>query len=127
MRAGDLREHKPLILGVAAAVLLLVAGVLMVRQVSTSDPVAELGSEVVVRFTDSGDVQTLNRGWFERQLMIQAGERQLTPETGLLNPKTGKFTGIPEDLEYWKQLVERVNTATAATRQRSGTSSGSSR
>lgn len=120
MNTRDLREHKPLILGVLAVVLLLIAGTLVLRQVATNDPAKELGSEITVRFADSGEVQTLNRGWFERQLMIQAGTRELTLESGLLNPKTGKLTGIPDDAAYWQQLVERVNAATKATRERSG-------
>jgi len=68
---------------------------------------ARLSEEVTVRFTDTDDEIKLRRGEFEKRLRQQP--EALSKTAGLINPKTGKPTGILVATREWEETVDRLN------------------
>jgi len=73
---------------------------------STYD-LARLSEKVTVRFTDTDDEIVLVRAEFEKQLRSTPGK--LSTSAGIINPKTGKPTGILVATRDWQEVVDRIN------------------
>ncbi|MFN9972478.1 MAG: hypothetical protein ACK58T_21570, partial [Phycisphaerae bacterium] len=74
---------------------------------SSTYDLGTLSQEVTVRFMDTGDEIKLSRGEFEKQLRMVSGN--LTKDTGIPNPKTGKPTGVLVATREWEETVDRIN------------------
>lgn len=73
---------------------------------SPYDP-ARMTENVTIRYMDTGDEVQMPRGRFEKELRNMG--RALKPDEGVINPKTGKPTGILVAASEWKETVERLN------------------
>lgn len=107
---GTIREMlaKPAVGWTIAGIAVLVAVFLFWRSSrSGSYDLNRLSEKVTVRFTDTDDEITLLRAEFEKQLRSTPG--QLSVDSGIINPKTGKPTGILVATEDWKEVVHRIN------------------
>lgn len=106
-----LRElfSKPAIGWIVAGFAILVAVYFLVaslRSNSTYD-LARLSETVTVRFTDTNDEIQLTRAEFEKQLRAMPGT--LSTASGIMNPKSGKPTGILVATREWAEVVSRLN------------------
>lgn len=63
---------------------------------------------VTIRYSDTGDEETMGRGDFERRLRLESSG-VIDPGKGLTNPKTQQPTGFLIDAEGWKSTVDRIN------------------
>lgn len=95
----------------AVIALLLVGAYLVIRPALRSGTGGALGEEVTIRFTDTGDTITMQRGRFERMMLEKGVEGPIDPSKGIINPKTNAPTGFPADRAYWEGLVASVNEA----------------
>lgn len=66
-----------------------------------------LSESVTVRFTDTNDETHMTRADFEDKLRSVPGV--LTAETGIVNPKTGKPTGVLVATKEWNATIDRIN------------------
>jgi hypothetical protein len=78
---------------------------------------ARMTEKVTIRFADTGDEVELTRGEFEEQLR-RLGQ-DLKADQGILNPKTGKPTGILIAAREWQETVNRLNQERAEMNSRS--------
>jgi len=92
-----------------AGVCLLVAFTFLYRSMFVSSPydISRLSEEVTVRFTDTDDEIKIRRAEFEKRLRQQP--EVLSKTSGLINPKTGKPTGILVASREWEETVDRLN------------------
>lgn len=100
---------KPVVGWSVAGVAILLALVMLWRSLTGSNPydTSRLAETVTVRFTDTDDEVKLLRADFERQLRSSPGK--LTTSSGIVNPKTGKPTGILVATREWDEVVNRIN------------------
>jgi hypothetical protein len=100
---------NPVVAWTAAVICIAVAFYSFFRSVWSRDvyDTKRLGEAVTVRFTDTNDEIHLTRAEFEKRLRETPGV--LSPETGILNPKTNKPTGILVAEREWKEVVDRLN------------------
>ena len=98
-------------LGWAFAGAVLVAAFFMYLRMRPSDEGAlsgdSLTEEVTVKFTDTGETVTMLRGRLTRELLGKNGK--IDPTEGIVNPKTGKPSGILVSDKQWKKLVAEIN------------------
>ncbi|HYD02035.1 MAG TPA: hypothetical protein VEB22_12475 [Phycisphaerales bacterium] len=98
-------------LGWAFAGVVTVAAVTMYfRMRSGSEGVLSgdtLTEEVTVKFTDTGETVKMLRGRLTRELLGKAGK--LDPAEGIVNPKTGKASGVLVSDGEWQRLVAEIN------------------
>lgn len=78
---------------------------------------ARMTEKVTIRFADTGDELVLTRGEFEEQLR-RLGQ-DLKADQGIVNPKTGKPTGIMIASKEWQETVNRLNQERAEMMSRS--------
>lgn len=92
-----------------AGVAIIFAVFMLWRSLSSDSPYdqARLGETVTVRFSDTGEEIKLMRGDFERQLRDSPG--QLSIGGGIINPKTGKPSGVLVATREWEEVVHRIN------------------
>ncbi len=105
---GGLRkfmQDNPMAGWAVAAVLMLAAAAALYMRFTASSESQQLTEMVTIRCAESGETWTVARGVMEKELYLRS--YPVDPNQGLLNPKTGKFTGFPVDA--WKETVERVN------------------
>jgi hypothetical protein len=101
--------EKKHIMSASLGVLALVAIVLLVRAFTAAPPTADLATEVIIRYEDSGDEVKMPRGQFERELLARLHQKEpIDPAVGLTNPKTGKPTGFPADRDFWNKMIDDV-------------------
>lgn len=60
---------------------------------------------LTIRYTDTDDVERIPRGRLDK--MIRTREK-LDPSEGLINPKTGKPTGILVNEKDWNAMFDRI-------------------
>lgn len=103
---------------IASACLLFAIYMLLRGWLSPSPyDLAKLSETVTVRFTDTNDELTLTRGEFEKRLREVPGDLNAT--TGIMNPKTGKPSGILVATREWEETVNRINQEKQWARQNS--------
>lgn len=110
---------KPAVGWTVAGVAVLFAVVVLWRSLRSSSPYdpARLSQMVTVRFSDTGEEVKLIRAEFERQLRETNGE--LNTGTGIVNPKTGKASGVLVASQEWEEVVHRINDERAWAQQNS--------
>jgi len=110
---------KPVVGWSVAGVAVLFAVVVLWRSLRSDNPYdqGKLSQMVTVRFSDTGDEVKLLRGEFERQLRDTAGE--LSTGTGIVNPKTGKASGVLVASREWEEVIRRINDERAWAKQNS--------
>lgn len=103
-------NSKPWI-GWAVAGVLAVAAVFFFIQSGASDAPDSLerrSEQVTIRCTETGEEWTMNRGQFERLLLLQSGE--IDPSQGIPSEfADGRLTGVLVDAADWEETVERIN------------------
>ncbi|MFO0858581.1 MAG: hypothetical protein U0640_14630 [Phycisphaerales bacterium] len=60
---------------------------------------------LTIRYTDTDDVERIPRGRLDKMIR---GREKLDPSEGLINPKTGKPTGILVNEKDWNEMFERI-------------------
>jgi len=103
-------NEKPIIGRTIAFVAVIGATYFIVRSGSNDAPDSvERRSEIVtIRDTETGDEWTMNRGQFERLLLLQDGE--IDPNGGIPSKfSDGRPTGILVDTRDWTETVNRIN------------------
>ncbi|MBL8887225.1 MAG: hypothetical protein JNK16_11225 [Phycisphaerales bacterium] len=78
---------------------------------------SRMTEKVTIRFADTGDEMVLTRGEFEEQLRRMG--QDLKADQGIVNPKTGKPTGILVAARDWQETVNRLNQERAEMSSRS--------
>lgn len=91
-------------------IILGIAATIIVRQNSSSGRYTpdRMQEYVTIKYMDTGDEDRIPRGRVDKMLR----EQQLgmvDPTKGLLNPKTGQYTGFPYDKDDWEAWVKRIN------------------
>jgi len=111
MGIRDTLNQKPMVAWTIAAVAIAVAGFMVLRSGSSNvpDSVERRSQMVTIRDTETGDEWTMNRGQFERLLLLQQGRIDLN---GGIPSKfsDGRPTGVLVDKNDWEQTVKRINT-----------------
>jgi len=107
-------DEKPWIGWAVVGVLALVGVWFIARNFVAPDPANVLAQDIVLRYEDTGDEQTVNRGQFQTLLIQLANKGELKVDEGMTNPKTGKKTGFPVDRAYWNKIVPQIIEASAA-------------
>lgn len=120
MSIRETLEEKPWIGWLVAGVLLLVGLYFVVSGFRSQNPTEALAQSIVLRYEDTGDEQTVNRGQFESLLVQLANRGELRVDEGMTNPKTGKKTGFPVDRAYWNRIVPQILEARAARERERG-------
>lgn len=108
MTLRDTLREKPWIGWSLAALLLVVAGLLVFRGVASSTS-ADLGSDILIRYADTGAEARVNRGLFEKVMLDRAAAGTLKATEGHINPATKKPTGFPVNEAYWTTLVKELS------------------
>jgi hypothetical protein len=92
--------------GIAAVAALF----LMLQRMGNNAPdsIERRSQQVTIRCTETGEEWTMNRGQFERLLLLQSGE--IDPSQGIPSEfADGRLTGVLVDTDDWEETVERIN------------------
>jgi len=103
-------NEKPIIIRTFAFACVVIAIVLVWRSGSDDAPdsVKRRSEIVTIRDTETGDEWTMNRGQFERLLLLQDGE--IDPKGGIPSKfSDGRPTGVLIDTRDWTETVTRIN------------------
>ncbi len=103
-------KQNPWIGWIVAAVCFGVAAFVVVGGSRGNDPDSiERRSEMVtIRCTETGNEWEMNRGQFERLLLVQHG--MIDPKQGIPSEfAEGRLTGVLVDKNDWEETVERIN------------------
>lgn len=98
---------------IGRAVALVAVGVAIYLAVqagrsSAPDSVERRSQTVTIRDTETGDEWTMNRGQFERLLLLQNGK--IDPSGGIPSQfSEGRPVGILVDKADWEETVSRIN------------------
>lgn len=110
MDIRELLNEKPAISRTIVGVFVVGAIVFAFRAGTNSAPDSiERRSEIVtIRDTETGDEWQMNRGQFERLLLLSDG---LVDENGGIPSEfsEGRRTGVLVDKSDWKETVQRIN------------------
>ncbi len=72
------------------------------------DSVERRSEIVTIRDTETGDEWTMNRGEFERLLLLQSGN--IDVNAGIPSEfSDGRLTGVLVDKDDWSETVNRIN------------------
>lgn len=103
-------NENPAIGRTLALIVAVVAVFILVRSRSSNAPdsVERRSETVTIRDTETGDEWTMNRGQFERLLLLQNG---LIDENGGIPSEfsEGRPVGVLVDKPDWRKTVERIN------------------
>lgn len=103
-------NEKPIIGRTIALVAVCASIYLAIRSGKSSAPdsVERRSQMVTIRDTETGDEWTMNRGQFERLLLLHDG---LIDEKGGIPSEfsEGRLTGVLVDKSDWEQTVSRIN------------------
>lgn len=123
---GAIREwlKKPAVGWTVAGLAVVIATVLFVQSFFTRSAydLGRMQENVTIRFMDTGEEISMPRGRFE--VLLRESGRVLKPDEGLMNPKTGKPTGILVAQREWEETVERLNRELAEVQSRNPFGSG---
>ncbi|MBX3389500.1 MAG: hypothetical protein KF691_08605 [Phycisphaeraceae bacterium] len=92
-----------------AGIAIIFAAWTFIRSLTARSPYdpARMTENVTIRYMDTGEEVQMPRGRFEKEL--RSVGRALKPDEGVINPKTGKPTGVLVAAAEWKETVERLN------------------
>ena len=103
-------NEKPII-GRTIALVAVAGAIYFGLQSSTNrspDSVERRSQTVTIRDTETGDEWTMNRGQFERLLLLQDGS--IDPNGGIPSKfSEGRPTGVLVDKNDWTETVNRIN------------------
>jgi len=103
-------NENPIIGRSVAGLIAVVAIVLLIRsgRSDAPDSLERRSETVTIRDTETGDEWTMNRGEFERLLLLQNG---LVDEKGGIPSQfsNGRPTGVLVDKPDWQETVARIN------------------
>ena len=72
------------------------------------DSVEHRSETVTIRCTETGETWTMNRGEFERLLLLQPGK--IDPDKGIPSKfADGRLTGVLVNDSEWRNTVSRIN------------------
>ena len=103
-------NEKPIFGRTIAFIALIGAFYFMMRstQNTAPDSIERRSETVTIRDTETGDEWTMNRGQFERLLLLQDGK--IDPNGGIPSKfSDGRPTGILVDTKDWNETVRRIN------------------
>lgn len=103
-------NEKPVIGRTIAVVALVAAGFFVVRSLNKAPPdsIERRSQTVTIRDTETGDEWEMNRGQFERLLLLQEG--QIDPGGGVPSKfSDGRPVGVLVDKSDWEETVSRIN------------------
>lgn len=103
-------NENPAVGRTIAFIAVAVAAFFIFRTLNKSEPDShERRSQMVtIRDTETGDEWEMNRGQFERLLMLQEG--QIDPNGGIPSHfSEGRPVGVLVDKSDWENTVERIN------------------
>lgn len=110
MGIRDLLNEKPAISRTIVGVAVVAAVVFAFRAGTKTAPdsIERRSETVTIRDTETGDEWTMNRGQFERLLLLSDG---LIDENGGIPSEfsEGRPTGVLVDTSDWKETVNRIN------------------
>jgi len=110
MGLREILNDKPIIGRTITVVALAVAGFLIIRTLTNKEPdsIERRSETVTIRDTETGDEWTMNRGQFERLLLLHNG---LIDANGGIPSQfsDGRPTGILVDKDDWQETVSRIN------------------
>lgn len=92
---------------VAAAIAGLAVGLYFYRSKSGNDIYSpdSMTEMLTIRYTDTDDIEKIPRGRLDKMIRER---KTLDPSEGLINPKTGKPTGILVNEKDWNEMFERI-------------------
>lgn len=105
-----INENPAIARTIAVLFLVVAVGILVIRSRSggAPDSIERRSQTVTIRDTLTGDEWTMNRGEFERLLLLQNGP--IDPNAGVPSEfSDGKPVGILVDKSDWTETVERIN------------------
>jgi hypothetical protein len=103
-------NENPMIGRTIAVLIAVVAVVILIRSQSNDAPdsVERRSQTVTIRDTETGDEWTMNRGEFERLLLLQNG--LIDANGGIPSQFSGgRPTGVLVDKPDWQETVDRIN------------------
>jgi hypothetical protein len=110
MGLRELLNDKPIIGRTIAIIALAIAGFLVIRTMTNQEPdsVERRSEMITIRDTETGDEWTMNRGQFERLLLLHDG---LIDVNGGIPSRfsDGRPTGVLVDKDDWQETVSRIN------------------
>ncbi len=109
-RIRQFMRDKPWAGWLVALVILAAAGLVIVRQNQTQGRFtpASMQEYITIKYMDTGDEERIPRGRVDKMIREQqAGV--VDPNKGLMNPKTGQFSGFPIDKDDWEAWIKRIN------------------
>lgn len=117
MNLREIMNEKPAVAwGGIGAILLLAFGMIFFRGLGGAD--TSLQGGVQVTFADTGETVSVQRGRLEAELLDHVGD--VSVETKLVNPKTGKPSGRIANESDWNATVKRINAMKAESRALTG-------
>ena len=103
-------NEKPIIGRTIAVIAIFIAAYFVFSALNRTEPDSlERRSEMVtIRDTETGDEWEMNRGQFERLLLLQDG--QIDPNGGIPSKfSEGRPVGVLVDKSDWESTVKRIN------------------
>jgi len=103
-------NEKPIIGRTIALVAVVGAIFFGLRSSSNKSPdsIERRSQTVTIRDTETGDEWTMNRGQFERLLLLSEGT--IDPGSGIPSKfSEGRLTGVLVDKDDWTETVNRIN------------------
>jgi hypothetical protein len=103
-------NEKPMLGWVVAGLALVVAGYVIFRSTTSGDPdsVERRSQQVTIRCMETNEEWTMNRGEFERLLLLKQG--LIDPNAGIPSKfAEGRPTGVLVNKADWLEAVERIN------------------
>jgi hypothetical protein len=103
-------NEKPMLGWIVAAVAIVGAALFILRSTGSNAPdsVERRSQMVTIRDTETGDEWTMNRGQFERLLLLEHG--RIDTNAGIPSKfSDGRPTGVLVDKKDWEETVERIN------------------
>ncbi len=103
-------NERPMLGWIVAGIALLAAGYFVYRSTISNDPdsVERRSQQVTIRCMETNQEWTMNRGEFERLLLLKQG--LVDPNAGIPSKfADGRPTGVLVDKADWLEAVERIN------------------
>ncbi len=110
MGLRDAINKKPWIGWLVAGVFAAAAAWFMYKGMGSDAPdsLERRSQQVTIRCTETGEEWTMNRGEFERLLLLQPGS--IDPDGGIPSQfADGRPTGVLVDKDEWTETVDRIN------------------